>query len=98
MSLYVAASKIILDYYGNQALASKRREIEGLLSDIRRHHNVSAVEVADFDDLERCVIGLSLSAGTEKTAREAMKKVLEYIDSHAFARVVLEDTDVFGYD
>jgi len=96
--MFVAAGKIILDFYNNQSLAIKRREMKELLADLHKKFNVSAAEIADFDDLERCVIGLSLTAGTEKTARAAMKKVLEHIDTTAFARVMVEDTDFFGYD
>lgn len=96
--MWVAAGKIILDFYGNQNLKEKRHQMADLLVDLHRHYNVSATEVADFDDLERCVIGLALAAGTEQGARTAMKKLLEHIDTTAFARVVVEDTDVFGYD
>jgi uncharacterized protein len=96
--MYVAAGKIILDFYGNQNIKEKRHQMSDLLGDLHKQFNISATEVADFDDLERCVIGLALSAGTEQGARTAMKKVLEYIDTSAFARVMVEDTDFFGYD
>lgn len=96
--MWVAAGKVILDFWGNQSLKEKRHNMDELLADLRRDFNISAVEVSDFDDLEKCVIGLALAAGTEKSARAAMKKVLEHIDTTAFARVVVEDTDFFGYD
>lgn len=96
--MFVSAGKVILDFYGNQNIKQKRHEMAELLDDLHKQFNISATEVADFDDLERCVIGLSLTAGTEQGARSAMKRVLEYIDTSAFARVVVEDTDVFGYD
>lgn len=96
--MWVAAGKIILDFYGNQNIKEKRHQMTALLDDIHKQFNASAAEVADFDDLERCVIGLSLTAGTEQGARTAMKKVLEHVDSNAFARVMVEDTDFFGYD
>lgn len=96
--MWVGAGKVILDFYGNQNIKEKRHQMEDLLDGLRRGFNISATEVADFDDLERCVIGLALSAGTEQGARAAMKKVLEHIDTTAFARVMVEDTDIFGYD
>lgn len=96
--MWVAAGKIILDFHGNMNLKEKRHQMAELLRDVRREFNVSAAEVADFDDLERCVIGLALAAVSEQSARGAMKKVLERIDTSAFARVMVEDTDVFGYD
>lgn len=96
--MWVSAGKIILDFFGNQNIKEKRHQMAALLDEIHKEFNVSASEVADFDDLEKCVIGLALAAGTEQGARSAMKKVLDHIDSTAFARVVVEDTDVFGYD
>lgn len=96
--MWVAAGKIILDFYGNMNIKEKRHQMALLLDDVHKQFNLSAAEVADFDDLERCVIGLALAAGTEQGARSAMKKVLEHIDTNAFARVVVEDTDFFGYD
>jgi len=96
--MYVSAGKVILDFYGNQELKTKRRNLEELLHDLRSHFNLSANEVADFDDLERCVLGLALCAGSEKGAQTAMKKVLDHIDSTSFARVVVEDVDTFAFD
>ena len=96
--MWIAAGKVILDFYGNQNIKQKREQMGGLLGEIHKQFNVSAAEVADFDDLERCVIGLALSAGTEQGARSAMKKVMNHIDTNGFARVWVEDTDIFGYD
>lgn len=96
--MWVAAGKIILDFYGNQNIKQKRHHMAELLEDMHKQFNVSATEVADFDDLERCVIGVALSAGTEQGARAAMKKLMEHVDTNAFARVMVEDTDFFGYD
>ncbi len=96
--MWVSAGKIILDFHGNQNIKQKRHQMAALLADLRKKINVSATEVADFEDLERCVIGLALVARNEQEARAAMKKVLEQVDATAFARVMVEDTDVFGYD
>lgn len=96
--MWVSAGKVILDFYGNQNIKEKRHQMKDLLAELHKNYNVSATEVSDFDDTEKCVIGLALAAGTEQGARAAMKKLLEHIDTTAFARVVVEDTDVFGYD
>jgi uncharacterized protein YlxP (DUF503 family) len=96
--MWVAAGKVILDFHGNLNLKDKRHQLAELVDDVHRKFNASAAEVADFDDLERCVIGLALAAGTEQGARSAMKKILEHIDTTSFARVMVEDTDIFGYD
>jgi uncharacterized protein YlxP (DUF503 family) len=95
--MFIAAGKVILDYYGNDKLSHKKQELEKLLKEIHKHFNVSVAEVEDFEDFERCVIGISLTAGSEKGARVAMKKVMDHIDSTSFARVVMEDTQFFGF-
>ena len=96
--MWIAAGKVILDYFNNESEKKKRNLVDKLVKDVRRQFNASILEVADFDELEKCVLGVGLVAATEKTARSSMKKVLDYIDSHSEARVVTEDTDVFGYD
>ncbi|MGE4232694.1 MAG: DUF503 family protein [Bacteriovoracia bacterium] len=96
--MYIASGKIILDFYNNDSIGKKKSNLTSLVKEVHQKFNVSAVEVADFDDPERCVIGISLVASTQRSAKAAIDKVLEHIDTHAFARVVVEDTDVYAYD
>jgi len=93
--MFIAASKLVLDYYGNQNLKKKREEMTALFLDLKRRFNVSVLEVEDFDDYERCVFGISLVASDERAARAAAEKCIAYIDGIAFARVMMDDTDVF---
>ncbi len=93
--MFIAGAKIILDFFGNQNLKKKRDELDTLLKELRRKFNISAGEVEDFEDYERCIFGVSLVASSEKAARAAMKNTLEYIDSNSFARVVMEDSEIF---
>jgi uncharacterized protein YlxP (DUF503 family) len=92
--MWIAASRLVLDDYGNEELKRKRRELKALIETVRKEFNVSLLEVAEFSDTERGVLGLTLVAGTERGAREAVAKVLARIDALAFARVVSEETDV----
>jgi len=58
--------------------------------------NISILEVADFDDPERCVIGFAaVIPETWKaiSARSLIEKICQTIDQTAFARVVVEDWD-----
>lgn len=96
--MYVAAAKVIFDFYGNDELREKKRVLKDLVSLLHKEFNVSAIEVADFDDLERGVMGVSAVAATEAGARSAVKKALDRIDATSPARVVHEESDVFGYD
>lgn len=96
--MHVSAGKVILDFHGNINIKEKRKQMELLLKELHKGFNVSALEIDDFEDLERCVIGLALCAGTAKGAEAAMRKVLDHIDANAFARVAVEDTDEFAFD
>lgn len=96
--MFIGAAQVILDFYGNVEIKTKRQNIAALLEDLHKKFNVSATEVADFDDTERCVLGVSLVAGTAAGAQAAIKKTLEYIDSNSFARVAMEDSDVLPYE
>lgn len=96
--MIVGAGKVILDFYNNDDISEKRRMLESLQKDIRKKFNVSICEVADFDDPERCVLGLALAAGTEKGGRAAVEAILEYLNAHSPARVVVEDVEVSALD
>jgi len=92
--MFIAASRLTLDDYGNEDLRRKRRELKILLEGVRRLFNVSAHEVDSFEDSEKSVLGIALVAGTEEGARAALQKVLAHIDSICFARVISEDKHV----
>jgi uncharacterized protein YlxP (DUF503 family) len=96
----VGAARIVLDYYGNQDANKKRRELEELCLELRRKFNISALEVADFDDPERCVIGFAAVIPENwktSSARGFMEKVCNTIDEKAFARVTVEDWDLLSH-
>ncbi len=67
--------------------------MEQLLKELHKRFNVSAKEVEDFEDPERCVLGLALVGGTQNGAATAVANVVTYIDTHAFARMVFEDIE-----
>lgn len=96
--MWVGSSKIVMDFHGNISIKDKRKNMAELIEEVRRQFNTSCVELEDFEDFERCVLGVSLCAGTEKSVQLALSKVLEYIDTHSFARVVSEDPQVIQCD
>ena len=98
--MLVGAARIVLDFYNNEDVALKRRQLASLCEDLRRKFNVSAMEVADFDDPERCVIGFSAVIPENwktQSARSFMEKVCETIDQSAVARVMVEDWDLLSH-
>ncbi|HRK01822.1 MAG TPA: DUF503 family protein [Oligoflexia bacterium] len=96
--MYVGVAKVILDFHGNVEIKTKRFHMRALLEELRKKFEVSAVELADFDDCERCVLGFSVTQANEKSAKAALAKILEHIDQTAFARVTVEDSDVLPFD
>ena len=98
--MLVGAARIVLDFYNNDNLALKRRKLEELCGDLRRKFNISILEVADFDDLERCVIGFSVvipENWKNITAENLMEKICKEIDATSFARVTVEDWDLLSH-
>ncbi len=94
---FVAAAKLVLDFYGNDEVTEKRAQLKLLIKNVRKEFNVSISEVEDFDDPERCVLGLSLCAAERDEARAKLTQVAKHIDETSFARVVTEEIDVLGF-
>jgi uncharacterized protein YlxP (DUF503 family) len=98
--MLIGAARIVLDFYNNDKASLKRRKLEELCADLRRKFNVSALEVADFDDPERCVIGVAAVIPEDwktKSAESLMEKICKTIDDTAFARVTVEDWDLLSH-
>lgn len=84
----VAYAKIVLDYFGNVEISAKRKLLDELKNELRKKNQVSIEEIEDFDDTERCVLGISLVQKDEKTARARLNHVLSVVDSISPARVI----------
>jgi uncharacterized protein YlxP (DUF503 family) len=98
--MLIGVGRIVLDFYNNDKVAVKHRQLEELCADLRKKFNVSALEVADFDDPERCVIGFAaVIPETWKTqsAQSLVEKICQTIDETAFARVMVEDWDLLSH-
>ena len=95
--MLIGAGRIVLDFYNNTDGPKKRRQLEELCNDLRKKFNISALEVADFADPERCVIGFAAvipENWTEPSAKSLVDRICETIDNTSFARVMVEDTDL----
>lgn len=97
--MWIGAGRIVLDYYQNDNLAEKARQLDELCKDLKKHFNVSILEIGEFDQPERCVIGFA--AVMPETWREAacksfIQKITKTIDERAFARVVADEWDLIS--
>lgn len=96
----VGVGRIVLDFYNNDDVSLKRRKLAELCDDLRRKFNVSALEVADVDDPEKCVIGFAAvvpDSWKTASARSFIEKICKTIDQTSFARVMVEDTDLLSH-
>lgn len=98
--MWIGVGRIVLDFYGNLNVSKKRKNVEELCADLRKKYNVSCLEVAAFEDPERCVIGFSAVIPENwktATAENFVQKICETIDTEAFARVTVEDWDLLSH-
>lgn len=96
--MWVGAGRIVLDFYNNDNLTVKHRELTKLCKELRRKFNISAAEVAEFDEYEKCVIGFSavLPANwSERKARDFLKTICKEIDTQAIARISVEECELY---
>lgn len=98
--MMVGTGRIVLDFYNNTEAPKKRRLLEEFCVDLRKKFNISAMEVADFDDPERCVIGFAAvipESWKMPTAQRLVEKIASEIDKTAFARVTVEDLELLEH-
>lgn len=98
--MLIGVGRIVLDFYNNDNVALKRRQLEELCTDLRKKFNISALEVADFEDPERCVLGFAIVIPENwktASAQSLVDKICKTIDETAFARVTVEDWDLLSH-
>ena len=98
--MWIGVGRIVLDFYNNDKVSVKKRRLEELCKGLRRKFNLSALEVADQDDPERCVIGFAAvmpETWREESAEAFVRKICAEIDATAVARVLVEDCDLFSH-
>jgi uncharacterized protein YlxP (DUF503 family) len=98
--MWIGVGRIVLDFYNNDSLKKKRNAMESLCKDLRKTFNLSALEVSEIEDLEKCVLGFAAvmpEAWKEKSAHDFIKKICGEIDNTAFARVSVEDCELFWH-
>jgi len=96
----IAAGRIVLDFYGNDHKALKHRKIEELCKDLRKKYNLSALEIDDFDDPEKCVLGFAAVISnhweTEK-ALQFLHSIQVTLNQISPIRVTVEDCELLEF-
>ena len=96
----IGAGRIVLDFYNNDDVNLKRRQLAKLCEDLRRKFNLSALEVDDFEDPERCVIGFAAVIPANwktSSAQSFLETICKTIDTTSFARVMAEDVNLISH-
>jgi uncharacterized protein YlxP (DUF503 family) len=98
--MLIGAGRLVLEFFGNQNVSLKRRNLEELCATLRKQFNLSILEIADFEDPERCVIGFAAAIPENwkvASAQSLCDKICRTIDETAFARVTVEDWDILEH-
>ncbi len=98
--MLIGVGRIVLDFYNNDNASKKRKQLEELCVQLRKKFNISALEVADFDDPEKCVIGFAAvfpENWKTQSAHSMIEKICKTIDETSFARVTVEDVDILAH-
>ncbi len=92
--MIVGVCRLTLDFYNNDRIALKKKNLETLCKEVRRHYNLSILEIEEFEELEKCVIGFAIVFPThwKKVQTERLlQKICKSIDDTSFARVTSEE-------
>ena len=98
--MWIGVGRIVLDFFGNDSVSKKKKELEELCASLRKKFNLSAMEIADFEDPEKCVLGFAAvipETWKSRSAQEFVQEVCKTIDETAFTRVVIEDWDLLSH-
>ena len=95
--MWIAAGRIVIDSAGIGNSNAKKKRLDELASLLRRKFNVSALEIADQESLDRAVFGFAAvipENWKERSARDFLDTLARTIDENAFGRVLIEDCEL----
>jgi len=99
--MWIGAGKLVLDFHSNDLLRLKKKQLEQLFKELKKKYNLSILEVADEDDVERCVIGFATvmpEDWREVGAKGFVQKIIGTIDEISFARISVDEWQVYWFD
>lgn len=63
-----------------ESLKEKRMPLESLKASLKRHYNVSVLEVGDRDKWQLALIGIAGLAGSDAQADRSMDDIINHVD------------------
>lgn len=95
--MIVGVQRLDIRLYDVQSLKQKRSQVSRILARLRSRYPISVAEVGCNDLLQRVIIGLSMTAGTEAQLDSVFKKVEEEIYSSGSAELLNSDVEFLHY-
>jgi uncharacterized protein YlxP (DUF503 family) len=95
--MVVGVLRLDIRLYEIQSLKQKSSQVNKILARIRSRYPVSIAEVGCQDLLQRCIIGLSMTAGSESQLESVFNKVEADIYSAGFAELLDSDVEYLHY-
>jgi len=89
--MHVGILKFYIRLDGNSSLKGKRQAIRPIIAQLRNRFNVSVAEVADQDQWQSAVIGVSLVSGDRRVADEMLSSVRSFVNSGRFSVEIIKE-------
>lgn len=86
--MVVGVLRLDIRLYEIQSLKQKRSHVNKILARLRSRYPVSVAEVGEQNLLQRTIIGLSMTAGSESQLESVFHKVEAEIESCGFAELL----------
>jgi uncharacterized protein YlxP (DUF503 family) len=97
--MWIGAGRIVLDCHPGGDLREKAQVVEAVCRELRKLYNLSILEVAEFDGLDRCVLGFAAvmpESWREASCKSFIQRILKTIDETAALRVVADEWELLS--
>jgi len=95
--MVVGVLRLDIRLYEIRSLKQKRSQVNKITARLRSRFPVSVAEVGLQDKLQRALIGLSMTAGSEAQLESVFHKVESEIDCCGFAELLDSDVEYLHY-
>ena len=95
--MVIGILRLDIRLYETRSLKQKRSQVNKITARLRSRFPVSVAEVGLQDKLQRALIGLSMTAGSESQLESVFHKVESEIDSCGFAELLDSDVEYLHY-
>jgi uncharacterized protein YlxP (DUF503 family) len=86
--MFVSTLTVGLRFEAVRTLRQKRRIVRGIVMKLRRHFNVSAVELGFLDRPSESLLGIAAGARTRAEAHDVLRHVAGVLEVHPLATIV----------